>query len=288
MTAPTQQAPSVLLIGASGSGKTHSLTTILEAGLELFVVITEPHGLETLLTACAARKLDISKLHWMEIFPSRPGFESLEAMAKKVSFMDQQALSALKPGGERATAQWIELIKGLRDFKDGKDGRTYGPVDLFDNTRAVAIDSLSGLNAMSMDITIGDKVTANPGEWGIAMKQLEKLILTCTSSMRCLFVLTAHAEREVDELTGAGKIMASALGRKLAPTLPRFFSEVVLATRKAEGENESYTWSNAEAGYDLKRRALPLSSKLPPSFGPIVEAYKARVQLVTSIERKVS
>lgn len=282
-----QQAPSVLLIGASGSGKTHSLTTLLQANLELFVVITEPHGLETLLSACHAQKLDISRLHWMEIFPARPGFESLEQMAKKVSVMDQAALANLKPGGERATAQWVELIKGLRDFRDGKDGKSYGPIDLFDNSRAVAIDSLSGLNAMSMDITIGDKVTANPGEWGIAMKQLEKLILTCTSSLRCLFVLTAHAEREVDEITGAGKIMASALGRKLAPTLPRFFSEVVLATRKAEGDNEAFFWSNTEPNHDLKRRALALSSKLPPSFGPIVEAYKARVQLVTET-RKVS
>lgn len=282
-----QQAPSILLMGPSGSGKTDSLLTLIEAGLELFVVVTEPHGVETLLSGLARRKLPLDKLHWMEIFPARPGFDSLAQMAKKVSVMDQGSLANLKPGGERSTAQWIELINGLRDFKDAKDGKSYGPIDSFDPSRAVAIDSLSGLNAMSMDITIGDKVTANPGEWGIAMKQLEKLILTCTSSLRCTFVLTAHTEREVDEVTGAGRIMASALGRKLAPTLPRFFSEVVLAVRRAEGENETFVWSNTEAGHDLKRRALALSSKLPPSFGPIVEAYKARVQLVSE-NRKAS
>lgn len=282
-----QQAPSVLLMGPTGSGKTDSLLTLIEAGLELFAVVTEPHGVETLLSGMARRKLPMDKLHWMEIFPARPGFESLEVMAKKVSIMDQGALANLKPGGERSTAQWIELIKGLRAFKDGKDGKAYGPIDSFDTSRAVAIDSLSGLNAMSMDITIGDKVTANPGEWGIAMKQLEKLLLTCTSSLRCLFVLTAHTEREVDEVTGAGRLMASTLGRKLAPTIPRFFSEVVLAKRQAEGDTEQFFWSTAEPGYDLKKRALALSSKLPPSFGPIVEAYKARVQLVTE-NRKVS
>lgn len=279
---PAQQAPSVLLLGPSGSGKTDALTTILEAGLELFVITTEPRGVETLLSAAERRRLDISKLHWMEIFPARPGFESLEQMARKVSIMDQGALANLKPGGERGEAQWIKLLNGCRDFTDGKDGKKYGAIDSFDTTRAVAVDSLSGLNAMSMDITIGDKVTANPGEWGIAMKQLEKFLMLCTSNLRCLFVLTAHVEREVDENTGVGKIMASTLGRKLAPTIPRYFSEVVLARRVAEGDHEQFFWSNTEPNHDLKRRALALSSKLQPSFAPIVEAYKKRVEMISS------
>lgn len=279
---PHQQAPSVLLLGPSGSGKTHALTTILEAGLELFVIITEPHGLETLLTACASKGLPTSNLHWMEIFPARPGFDSLEQMARKVSIMDQGALANLKPGGERQEAQWIKLLNGCREFTDGKDGKKYGAIDSFGPARAVAVDSLSGLNAMAMDITIGDKVTANPGEWGIAMKQLEKFLMLCTSNLRCLFVLTAHIEREIDENTGVGRIMASTLGRKLAPTIPRYFSEVILAKRNSEGEREAFEWSNAELNHDLKRRALPLGSKLQPSFAPIVEAYKKRVEMVRS------
>ena len=276
-----QQAPSILLMGPPGSGKTHALTTLIEAGLELFVVITEPHGLETLLTACAERKLDVSRLHWMEIFPARSGFESLEAMARKISIQDQKALSDAKPGGERSEAQFIKLYQGLRNFTDGKDGKTYGPVDSFDTSRALVIDSLSGINTMSMDITIGDKVTASPGEWGIAMKQVEKLLMTCTSSLRCLFVLTAHTEREIDEATGAGKMMVSTLGRKLAPTIPRFFSEVVLCKRTTDGDRETYAWSNTEANHDLKRRSLPPGSKHPPSFAPIVEAYNKRVKMVS-------
>lgn len=276
---PAQQAPSVLLIGASGSGKTESLLTLIESGLELFVIVTEPRGVETLIDGCMRRKLPLEKLHWMEIFPTRKGFESLAQQARKVALMDQEALAKMKPGGERSNAQWIELYKGLLNFKDGKDGKEYGPVDDFDTSRVVAIDSLSGLSIMSMDITIGDKVTASPSEWGTAQNQIEKLLMTC-SSMRCMFVLTAHAEREQDEITGVTRVMASALGRKLAPKLPRFFSEVVLSKRIAEGDNETFLWSTGEAGYELKKRSLPLSSKLPPSFGPIVEAYKARVQLI--------
>ena len=283
----TQQAPSILLIGSSGSGKTHSLTTLLEAGLELFVVITEPHGLETLLDACSSKKLSLEKLHWKVVAPSRPGFDSMLLMAQKIAAFDAGTLAGLKPGTERKDAQWIELLKTLNDFVDERTGKSFGPVTSFNSSCAVAIDSLSGLNAMAMDITIGDKVTASPGEWGIAMRQLDKLILNLTSSLSALFVLTAHAEREIDENSGASRIMASALGRKLAPTLPRFFSEVVLASRKAESAKEEFTWSNSELNHDLKRRALALSSKLPPSFGPIVEAYKARLKLVEQ-NRKAS
>ena len=75
------QPPSVLLMGPSGSGKTYSLSTLLESGLEVFLVVTEPHGLETLLDVVAQKKLDINKLHWRYIPPARPGFETPRAYA---------------------------------------------------------------------------------------------------------------------------------------------------------------------------------------------------------------
>ena len=38
----------VLLLGETGSGKTYSLRTLLDAGLEVFVIATEPGLLEVL------------------------------------------------------------------------------------------------------------------------------------------------------------------------------------------------------------------------------------------------
>jgi len=285
--APTQaptsslQPPSILLMGRSGSGKTYSLSTLIQAGLEVFLVSTEPHGLETLLDAMHEKKLPLAKLHWRYIPPARPGFEVLERLGQLISISDQKSLSDARPG-PRGNAQWIELLKTFVNFKDDKDGKEYGSVSAFSPDRAVVIDSLSGLSSMAMDVTIGDKVTANPGEWGIAMRTLDKFLLTCTSDLKCVFVLTAHIEPEADLITGVSQVMVSTLGKKLAPQIPKFFSEVVLSESIAEGDKRKFLWNTNSPNVVLKNRALPISSKLEPSFEPVVLAHKKRLEMLKS------
>lgn len=268
----TIAAPSVLLIGSPGSGKTYSISTLLEAGLSVFAIITEPNGLETLLDVVEKKRLPLEKLHWKVIPPARAGFGGMLDATKKISIMDFKQLADQKPSGQRSTSQFVTLLETMQNFVDDRTGQKFGPVESFGTDSAVVVDSLSGLNLMAMDMVIGDKVTAHQGEWGVAMKMLDRFILTCTSNLRCLFVLTAHLEREIDEVAGGSRIMAATLGKKLAPQLPRFFSDVVMAYR--EGDN--YHWSTNALNVDLKHRSLPLSSKLQPSFAPIVEAAKRR------------
>jgi hypothetical protein len=268
--------PAVLLMGQSGTGKTFSLSTLIESGLEVFLITTEPNGLESLLDAMATKGLDIHKLHYHVISPARPDFTSLAKMATLVSLSDQAALSAIKPGSERSNAQWIELLKTLNNFTCDRTGEIFGPVDKLGPNRAVVIDSLSGLNLMAMDITVGDKVTASPGEWGIAMKLLDKLLITLTSNLTSTFILTAHTEREVDEISGASQIMVSSLGRKLAPQIPKFFSEIVLTHVQTDGDRRTYYWSTNTQNYTLKNRSLPVGSRLEPSFKPIIAAFHRR------------
>lgn len=267
------KAPSVLLLGPTGTGKTWAISTLLEAGLETFVISTEPNGIDSLLDACQQKKLDLSRLHYSSIQPARSGMSGLLEMAKKVSVMNFESLSKLAPSGQRQRAQWIELLTCLSDFKDQR-GVSYGPVEEFDAGRALVIDSLSGLNLMAMDITVGDKLSAHVGEWGVAMGLLDKLIFSLTSGLRCTFVLVGHLEREFNEVTGQTTLMAATLGKKLAPRLPRFFSEVVLSTR----ESTKFGWSTSQTGVDLKQRSLPLSDKLEPNFAPVVAAYRKRLE----------
>lgn len=267
------QAPSVLLLGPTGTGKTWSLSTLIESGLELFLISTEPNGVDSLLDACQKKELDLSKLHYAAIQPARTGMAGLKDMANKVSMMNFESLSKLAPSTGRQHASWITMLTTLDNFVDQR-GVSYGPVEKFDASRALVIDSLSGLNTMAMDITVGDKLSAHVGEWGVAMGLLDKLILALTSGLKCTFVLVGHLEREFNEVTGQTALMASTLGKKLAPRLPRFFSEVVLSTR----DGVKFGWSTAQIGVDLKPRALPLSDKLEPSFKPVVEAYKKRLE----------
>jgi len=265
----------VLLIGAPGSGKTHSISTLLEAGLKVFVIVTEPGGLETLIDASTNRSLPLQNLHYRVISPARPGFESLHQMAVKVTQLGFDSLSKMSPTN-RDNAQFLSVLDSFKSFRCDRTGAMFGDISNFDSGSAVVVDSLSGLSLMAMDLTIGDKVTAHQGEWGVAMGMLDKLVLALTSNLKALFVLTSHFEREHDETTQSTKLMVSTLGRKLAPKLPRFFSEVVFTY--TEGAN--YYWSTAAIQIDLKHRALPLGSKLAPSFLPIVQAYKSRLEAV--------
>ena len=57
-------APSVLIEGSPGSGKTTSIVTLLKAGIETFVIITEANGLDSLLDAVERTDAPIDKLHW--------------------------------------------------------------------------------------------------------------------------------------------------------------------------------------------------------------------------------
>jgi hypothetical protein len=272
---PEVNAPAVLLLGAPGSGKTHSISTILRAKIRTFVIITEPRGVDTLLDATPADCLEF--LHYRVIAPSRPGFTALEAIAKDISLLDFEALSKKGPTPRR-DAQMLQVLATLKNFRCDRTGKEFGDASLFPTDTCVVIDSLSGLNLMAMDLTIGSKVTAHVGEWGVAMSLLDKLLLSCTSNLKGLFVLTAHLERESDELTGATRIMASTLGKKLAPRIPRFFSEVILCKRS--GTN--YLWSTLDSTTDLKHRALQISDKLPPDFAPILENYQKRLAAITS------
>ncbi len=266
---------STLLLGAPGAGKTWSLTTAIKAGLELFVVVTDPGGEETLLDALAAQKLPIDKLHYTYIAPAAPSFDVLMDMAKKINAMTYEDLTKLKSGiGTKGYNQFYDLLSTLSNFKCDRTGEEFGSVDTWDNTRMLAVDSLSGINVMAMDMMIGAKPAAHQGEWGVAMNAEEKLLLKLCSDLRCFFILTAHLEREVDEVVGGVKLMAGALGRKLAPKLPRNFSDVICAYREGPG----FFWSTIMHNVDLKTRSLPLRDKLSPTFEQIVEAHKKRAE----------
>lgn len=262
-----------LLLGPVGSGKTTALITFIEAGLELFVIGTDPGFEESLLDAMERKKLPLEKLHYRYIAPASASWAALQSMAKMIGSMGYDGLASLKSGIEKQSyTQFIQLLNALADFTDQRTGVSYGPVDDFPENTVLAVDSLSGINVMALDMMIGGKPTAHQGEWGVAMNAEEKLILKLTSDLKCFFVLTAHVEKEPDILTGVPITMVGALGRRLAPKLPRTFSDVILAVKEAD----KFTWSTAALNVDLKSRSLPIKDGLRPDFSQIVDVWKRR------------
>lgn len=272
------QPPSVLLEGASGAGKTSATVTLLQAGIEVFVIGTEPGFVDSLIDRCKALNVPFDKLHWTTVLPATEGWEALDEMVAKIGSLDFEGISKLKGvGKDKTRVPAMNFLKALKDFHDERTGTNYGSFTSWGDDRALVIDSLSGLSIISWYLTVGNKPTGAPGEWNIAMNFIEALLMKINSDRQCYFVLTAHIEKEMDEISGVMRIMTSTLGRKLAPKIPRFFGEVVYATRTTE--DPKFRWSTIDRSADLKNRILPVSDKLAPDFGPIVRGHEQRIAL---------
>jgi hypothetical protein len=257
--------PKVLLIGPTGSGKTYSLRTLLNLDLEPFFLFTEP-GMETL----GAEVLD--KAHWAYLPPATSPFSVLLDNADRINTTSAEGLSKQIDMNKRAYRQFYDLLKLLNNFVCSRTGESFGDVSTWNQNRVLVIDSLSGLNQMSLDLTTGSRVTRSFPEWGIAMDNLERLVMKLCYDCACMVVITGHIEPERDETTGAVINMVSTIGRKLAPKLPRHFSEVILTRR----EGTRFYWSTADTRTDLKSRLLGQNDKHEPSFAPLVTEWRRR------------
>jgi len=249
----------VLLTGPIGVGKTTSLRTIA-APHRLFVIPTEP-GIDKIL-------VHSDRVHWRYVAPAAMDWETMTRNADLTNKMTNDALQKMQSPTRQNYRQFINLLDACSDFTCDICGENFGPVDELPAEDVLAIDGLSGLSIMAMDLVVGGKPIATQPDWGVAMGHVEKLVNKLCADTKCSFVLTAHVDREVDEVMGGTKIMVSTLGRKLAPKIPRFFDEVVYCKR----EGAKFLWSTIENGVDQKSRRLPMEDNIVPDFAQLLEA----------------
>lgn len=267
--------PSTLLIGPGGTGKTTSLVTLLQEGLAVRMLATEPTAPNRVLEECRKRGIDDSRFDWRFVSPSPPKWQSLIDSANAVNVMSLKDIAALTGGfAKQDGKQWIAFLNSLALFVSERNDQSFGDVTSWGPDTALVIDGLTGISTMSRNLTVGLKPNPAPGEWGVMQSNIQNLLLKLTSDCKCFFVLIGHVERETNELTGLSNITVSTLGAKLAPKLPPLFTNVVYAKRV--GTN--FLWSTADTGVDTKSGDLPLSDTILPSFKPIVDSFRARLK----------
>lgn len=270
---PTSLAgPNVLLMGPAGTGKTHSIGTLADAGVEVFYLGLE-QGLESLLGYWTDRGLEVPpNVHWHILERAQASWLEMKDAALKVNTLSLDSLSKMQDMNRQKHNQFIKILEVLSDFPDQRTGQKFGAVDSWDGSRALVMDGMTGLNNAALSLVVGGKPVRSQADWGIAQNQVESILRNLCDGCRCWFVLLAHVERETDQVLGGVKLMVSTLGKALAPKIPAMFSDVILTTR----QGEKWTWDTASALADVKTRNLPIKADLPPDFRQIYQRWQAR------------
>jgi len=278
LTSATKQ-PAVLLLGEPGNGKTFSLATVAKHR-KLFCLFTEPGGEESLIAGCMHYNIPIDNVHWHYVSPSSTGWDAIQEMGLKVSQMSYKDLGELKSGIDKpAHRQLITLMGVLSSFICQRTNENFGPVDKLGEDCAFAFDSLSGLNDMARELTVGGKPTLHQGEWGVAMQTQVTLVKKIVNDTRCMTIITGHVDKLLDLVAEKMTFQVSLLGNKTAPVFPRMFSDVIWAYRA----DKKFYWSTTEDKVSgLKGRNIGVVSKVEQDFGKIVEAYEARKNYITT------
>ena len=262
----------VLLMGPSGTGKTHSIGTLVDSGIETFFLALEA-GMESLLGYWTDRGEAIPpNLHWHKVAAPAASFGDMITNAKNINMLNLDSLAKMSDPNKSKHNQFIALLEALNNFPDDRTGEKYGPVNTWDQSRVLVIDGATGLSQCAMALVVGGKAVRNQSDWGIAQDQVEKLVRMLCDNCPCHFVLLSHVERETDAVLGGVKLMVSTLGKALAPKFPAMFSDVILAERSAS----KWTWNTASAMADVKTRNLPIASDIKSDFRQIFDRWVSR------------
>lgn len=253
-------------MGPSGTGKTSSIRSWIANGFEVRALFTEPSFEVVADIKCT------DGFHYKYLSPINPSWDALIDSAKKINSFNVQALSSLADVNKSQYKGFIEVAQNCNKFVCDRCGKDFGSVDTWPESVVFFLDSMSGLSDMAMALQVGSKPMKSQADWGIAMDALKIFTKKLATSLKCHFVLTAHVDKERDLTTGLEQIMVATLGRKLAPELPLWFSDVVLTRRSGT----TFEWSTAATGTDLKARNFPFADKLPADITPALQIWASR------------
>ena len=285
----TLAGPKILLEGPAGTGKSFAMGTLVDwaqnNGQTVFILYTEQGGLESLLgywrdvnTPPFNRREPApipDCLHWHVVRTPAIDLDSLLANATRTGQLSYQALTQWTDPDRSRNNPWERLLKTLQDFPCDRTGKTYGNVGNWGNNCILINDSLSETANACFRMVLGAKATASQPEYGIAQQNLLSWVRWMTQFLQCTFVLTAHVQRQTNEVTGSTSVMTKAIGKALGDEMSPLFSDVILTVR--DGIN--FYWDTAAPGVDLKTRYLTIQSKIRTDFSLIMDKWLKRSKL---------
>ena len=263
----------VLLMGASGTGKTFSLGTLVDSGLEVYYLGLE-QGLESLLGYWRDKNLPVPEnLRWHVMAKKKNGLSGLKKLYTDAGKLSYGSLCKMQDTDRAQNNPLLAILEMMMSFEDQRTGKNMGDLSEKGSYTALAIDGLSGFTQAAMDMNAGKTLTRDQATFGIAqtsfISYLDEIV-----TWPIHVILLAQVMRELDEIQGGLTLFpdTSILGKKLTGTLNQKFSDVILTERKGT----KFSWNTASARADTKTRNLELKESLDPSFKPMIARWKNR------------
>ena len=242
----------LLYIGASGTGKTGSLASLVKAGYKLRILDMD-NGLDALL---AYVKRDCpEKLGNIDFITLR---DKMKADAQKGATVDGPAKA------------YTNAIKYLTKWDDGSTPSEWG------SNTILVVDSLTlfGRAAFRWAQGMAPQIK-DPRQWyGAAQESILTVIDMLTSEdFHANLIVISHVDFS-EQSDGTTKGYASSIGKALGPKLPVVFNTLVLAESKGSGDNVRRTITTVPTALiDLKNpkpftlpKSLPLESGMATLF----------------------
>ncbi len=270
--------PKILLIGPSGTGKTRSLATFADWAARqnpkraVRALFTE-NSIETFLGYWKDKGLAIpDNVAWHVTTVKPIPFASLLDASKKIGMLNYKAITELVDPDRAKNNPYLKIMEVLANFPDQRTGKLLGNVDSWTSDDIFMLDSLSELANACMKMVIGNKPTASPSDYGVAQNNLLNFLRYITQGFPPTVVMTAHIQRQTDEVSGTTKLMTKAIGKAMGDDIPQLFSETIGTVR----EGGAWYWDTANSMLDTKTRYLPIQSKITPDGAQIMDKWVKR------------
>ena len=252
----SSQFVKLLYCGASGTGKTGSLVSLVEAGYKLRILDMD-NGLDALIGQIKSR------------CPEKLGNVDFITLRDKMKSDPRRG-----PVVDGTPKAYTDAIRYLDKWDDGSTPAAWGEDIIF------VLDSLTLFGRAALRWAEGMNPGAkDPRQWfGSAQSSiLTVLDLLTSSEFRCNVIVCTHVDL-IEQSDGTMKGFASSIGKALGPKIPAVFNTMILAESKGQGDNVRRTITTLPTALlDLKNprpNELPKSLPLETGMAKIFETLK--------------
>lgn len=268
MEASPLKGSKTALIGLAKTGKTVATQTLAQIeGLKVNFLFTENSA-----DRIAHLHDRHPNWHWASVQPVVASLDEIWDAGNDLNTKTFKELSSGDGIHRERYRQFLDVVVVANNFICAQCGKALGSADAWGPDTVFVVDGLSNLSYMALRLVVGSKPQIHESQWGMAMGHLEAWLMWLTNGLMCHLILIAHIEPELNPATNLYQNMMSTLGKKLAPKLPKLFSDVILARRSGA----DFDWTNIEDDTSVGPGLLPPTASMPPTFVPLFAAWQAK------------